>query len=76
MDSTAKLWDVETGEEVATLAVSYLFFPIAFSAIGAHIYSLIMQQLTYHQPRGVIIAESRELLALADGQHLYYLRTV
>lgn len=26
MDATAKLWDVESGEEVATLTVRYVFF--------------------------------------------------
>lgn len=46
MDATAKLWDVETGEEVATLTVSYLFFtyyipmPLLlfffFSYLGSH----------------------------------------
>lgn len=36
MDTTAKLWDVESGEEVATLTVRYPFLklcPIAFLAL-------------------------------------------
>ena len=31
MDATAKLWDVETGEEVATLTVSCSFFSLTIS---------------------------------------------
>lgn len=50
MDATAKLWDVESGEEVATLSVRdsflYLPYPNASPALfsgKAHIHAVFMR---------------------------------
>lgn len=51
MDATAKLWDVETGEEVATLTVSYLFLAYSSDSLASYpvitnSHSLIVHGLT------------------------------